>query len=299
VLFILPSLIFVAGYFYHDAIKLQQKLQVSAGFLLAATVMQVAFWFTASSIWRQIVFLLSSTRLSLLQSYSQLAIVGIGKYLPGKVWGMIARGIQLKKHGVNPEKAFLATFYEQYILLHAGLVLCATLAIFLLPNRFVFLAAVVAVLAVVFGTSVRHYGILGFLYIWQKIRKENLSKCQTDIPVCDYLFLLSKFTLLWVLNGLVFSGLYFTFFNSPLDIKLVAMMVLANTVGITVGFFALFAPGGIGVRELFSSAILAHVLSLSDAALLSLIYRLWVIAMEMLSGIAILPIATDSAVKKQ
>ncbi len=291
-LFIVVSMVFVAGYFYRDAIKLRHAMYFSPGFLLTAAVIQVTFWFTSSLIWRQIVLMLSSARLSLLQSYSQLAMVGIGKYLPGKVWGMVARGLHLKKHGVNLEKTFLATFYEQYILLHASVVLCAALLIVVLPTRFYWLAGAAVVLVVVLGTALRHYGIRGFFFFWHKFRKEGSTMVRTDVPTRAYLSLLGKFTLLWVLNGLVFSSLYFAFFNSSPDAKLIATMILANTVGITIGFFALFAPGGIGVRELISSAILAHAVPVADAVLLTLIYRLWVVAMEMLSGIAILPIVT-------
>ena len=291
-LFILASMVFVAGYFYRDAIKLRHALHLSPGFLLAAAVIQVTYWFTASSIWRQIVFMLSSARLSLLQSYSQLAMVGIGKYLPGKVWGMVARGLHMKKHGVSLEKTFLATFYEQYILLHASVVLCAALVVVLLPARFFWLAGMAVVLAVVLGMSLRDYGIRGFLFFWCKLRKQGPMTVQTDVPARAYLSLLGRFTLLWLFNGLVFSSLYFALFKSMPDAALLVTLILANTVGITIGFLALFAPGGIGVRELVSSAILAHAVPVPDAVLLALIYRLWVVAMEMLSGIAILPIVT-------
>ncbi len=291
-LFILASMVFVAGYFYSDAIKLRHALHLSLGFLIATAVIQATFWFTASSIWRQIVSMFSSARFSLLQSFSQLAMVGIGKYLPGKVWGMVARGLHLKKHGVNLEKSFLATFYEQYILLHASVVLCAALVVVLLPDRFYWLSGAAVVLAVLLGTTLRDYGIRGFLFFWRKFRKGGPAMARTNIPTRAYLVLLGRFTLLWVLNGLVFSSLYFALFNSPLDTALIAILILANTAGITIGFLALFAPGGIGVRELVSSAVLAHAVPVADAVLLTLIYRLWVVAMEMLSGIAILPIIT-------
>lgn len=291
-LFILASMVFVTGYFYHDAIKFWHVLHLSHGFLLAAAVIQVFYWFTASSIWRKIVLMLSCAKLSLLQSYCQLTMVGIGKYLPGKVWGMVARGLHLKKHGVSLENTFLATFYEQYILLHASVVLCAALVVVLLPARYFWLAGVAVVLAVVLGTFMRDYGIRGFLFFWHKLRKEGPATVRTGVPARAYLSLLGRFTLLWVLNGLVFSSLYFALFRSMPDVKLIATLILANTVGITVGFLALFAPGGIGVRELVSSAILAHAVPVADAVLLALIYRLWVVAMEMLSGVAILPIVT-------
>jgi uncharacterized membrane protein YbhN (UPF0104 family) len=56
-------------------------------------------------------------------------------------------------------------------------------------------------------------------------------------------------------------------------------------VGITLGFFAIFAPAGIGVREGVTSAILLNQMPLTDALLLSLLYRLWVVAIELSGGL--------------
>jgi uncharacterized membrane protein YbhN (UPF0104 family) len=54
----------------------------------------------------------------------------------------------------------------------------------------------------------------------------------------------------------------------------------------------LFAPGGVGVREGVGAALLANIMSLEDAVLLMLMFRLWVVVMELIAGAAVLRNAT-------
>ena len=72
----------------------------------------------------------------------------------------------------------------------------------------------------------------------------------------------------------------------------VPVFVLSLTAGFLAGFVALFAPGGVGVREGVGAALLANIMSLEDAVLLMLMFRLWVVVMELLAGALMLRGAT-------
>lgn len=72
-----------------------------------------------------------------------------------------------------------------------------------------------------------------------------------------------------------------------LNLELLGWLVLANILGITIGFFALFAPGGIGVRETITSLTLTQVMPLETALLLSLVFRFWIVASELSGSIII------------
>jgi hypothetical protein len=59
-------------------------------------------------------------------------------------------------------------------------------------------------------------------------------------------------------------------------------VVIANTVGITIGFFAVFAPAGIGVREGMTAWMLSTYMPLADAVILTVLFRLWLLAVDAL-----------------
>jgi len=71
-------------------------------------------------------------------------------------------------------------------------------------------------------------------------------------------------------------------------LELLLALMLANTVGNTLGFLALFAPGGIGVREGVASSILAGFMPLGDAVMLSLLFRLWTVVLDALCSLVLL-----------
>jgi uncharacterized membrane protein YbhN (UPF0104 family) len=87
-----------------------------------------------------------------------------------------------------------------------------------------------------------------------------------------------------MLLGLVFCGIFYSAFPMEVQTKLPMALVLANTVGVVAGFVAIFSPGGIGVREAISSAILAGFIPTADAVVLSLLFRLWTVVMEAIFG---------------
>ena len=86
-------------------------------------------------------------------------------------------------------------------------------------------------------------------------------------------------------RGFVLTGLLFTFFGTSPTIEIFTVVLFANTVGITTGFLALFAPGGLGVREAATSSILSTIMPLSEAIALVIVFRLWIMAWEFMGGV--------------
>ena len=104
---------------------------------------------------------------------------------------------------------------------------------------------------------------------------------------CQYLVLLLTHSLMWILMGSVLASIYFAFSVQPFFLELYAVLMLANTVGIVVGFVALFAPGGLGVREAMTTAVLLPYIPLEQAAMLSITFRVWTTSVDILLAIAL------------
>jgi hypothetical protein len=254
--------------------------------LLSAGVFHVLFLYVACANWSRIVQISAGLSISLYDSFRQLAILGLGKYLPGKIWGAIARGAVLARLGVRADETLIATFHEQYLLVVSSVAVMAVCLVPVLDAWMAWLAGLGCGAIVALGYSAQ---ALGLRLIRQFTLKsgDSRSRSSAALPWGSYMWLMSRFFMLWILNGLIFASLYYGMFSGPISIERVSILIFANAAGITVGFLALFAPGGIGVREAISSAVLAVVMSVSDALMLGVVFRLWVTAVELASSLTL------------
>ncbi|HSS45880.1 MAG TPA: hypothetical protein VLL03_00480, partial [Burkholderiales bacterium] len=123
VLFLVAGFAFVFDYIREQTGKLEGVLYFSALYFFLALTVHSAFWTGAAWCWGRVVLFSNGTRLPLLVCFSHLALLTIGKYFPGKIWGMAARAALMKEQDINLSNALLATFHEQFIFLHAAVVL--------------------------------------------------------------------------------------------------------------------------------------------------------------------------------
>jgi hypothetical protein len=87
-------------------------------------------------------------------------------------------------------------------------------------------------------------------------------------------------SLIWFFSSITFILIYFALGYTTFDFNIFAWLVIANIMGIVGGFFALFAPGGIGIREGIIVSILIQFMPLKEAILYSLLYRIFLVAIE-------------------
>lgn len=280
-IFFAAGLIYVAYYFLALAPRLTHTVNPSPGLLWLAVAIQIACLLLLAQLWRSVLSGVSAARLTLLQSMAQLALVGIGKYLPGKIWGMVARGAHVQRYGFEASAALLATYHEQALLLHAAVLTCATLIAWLYHWHWL---AVIAIASLLSGPLLLHR--LWGVFTWLAALSQRMTTAPrfTHLSLRRYLYLSLGYSLNWLINGLALAVIYYSCFTRPFTFELLGTLVLANTAGISLGFFALFAPGGIGVREAVTSALLAQHMPLADAALLSVLYRFWLIAWDLALG---------------
>jgi len=297
IVFLIGSLVFLVDYFLEQANLVTKPLYFTWQFLLMTILAHILFWILSSFIWKYLLLTIYNVFISPFQSFSQLVFVSIGKYMPGKIWGMVARGTQLKEFGINVKEIFFITLQEQILMLHAGSVISAILIGFLIAKTWAYGLMIAAILSVLVGRRMQILFITLLDYLISNLTKPDPKKTITQQ---QYFSLLIAYIMLWILIGWVFTGLYFTFVTQDdFSIKIMAWMILANTVGIMVGFLALFAPAGIGVRESISSIILSQIIPLEQAIFLSLLFRLWTVVTELGLGIIVGYILGKNIFKKQ
>ena len=248
--------------------------------LLLAAAIHGLFWILAAAFWRYAVYVTTDNRLSLSESFRQLALVAVGKYVPGKIWGFLARGTALKEGGTTTRGVFAATFVEQWAMLMSAGLIGGLLLLLIRPNQLIAVFAVVAIATALFGCHLFRFGAALFQRVFNVIATKGATGFAMPLGYWHYVVLLAMHSLMWVLTGFVLASIYYAFSLQPFSLELCAALMLAIMLGIVVGFVAVFAPGGLGVREAVTTAMLLPYMPLEQAAVLSIAFRLWTTSVD-------------------
>jgi len=254
--------------------------------LIAAA--QAAFWAINALAWRTVLRTNEVYTVSTAAALVQLATANVGKYVPGKIWGMVARGALLGRHGVSARRVVGVTLQEQYCLVLSGVVTCWVFTPLLVPGTATVLLGAMALVGLAFTVWLGWLVYVSFgqrvsrlVQRWRRVDDEEPASVRT-LPARAFVTIVGLYALGWLLNGLVLALIYISAFPMSLDGQGFATVVIANTVGITIGFFAVFAPAGIGVREGMTAWMLSTYMPLADAVILTVLFRLWLLAVDAL-----------------
>ena len=255
--------------------------QLNWGPLVVAGIGQIAFWWLYAAIWRYLVRILTGCDMPMRVAWGHCALMSIGKYLPGKIWGLLGRGVALVDLGASPAQSLGVAYIEQLLFIHSGMLIGLLAFVWAKPIGLIPLFAGVAALASIplaarWGDS-----------IYRFVSRYTITGMEIP-PHWDwcfgrYLSVLGAFTLLWSLAGIIFAALYFAFY--PFDLALLPILVTANATALILGFLAFFAPAGIGIREAIIVAIAGGATPLGGATVLAAVYRAWTLTTDAFSGV--------------
>lgn len=116
-------------------------------------------------------------------------------------------------------------------------------------------------------------------------RKENNSfQLLTQISYWSYLKSIGLSFLLWVITGGVIFFIFLAF-QFPIKITDLFVCILAAAASAVVGFLAVFAPDGIGVKEGVGVILLSQITTQESAFLVMITLRLLTILVDVCSGL--------------
>jgi len=273
--------------------------KIYSQYLFFAVFMQIIYWLVSSFCWKQTLFASSATSIPLRKSFFQVLTVQFGKYIPGKIWGIAARSYQLSLSNINYAQSSHATILEQILMAHTG-ALCGLYGWILIfkPS----LRWVVVLLA--FGSLILIPKFYEQLLLWstalyQRVKHRKVASDHRSISTSGYFKLFSIYLLDWLSLGCVELFIYLALFNQTLTADFTILLLSANAFGVIAGFFVFFIPGGIGVRESVTAGILSFIIPITDAALLVIVFRLWLICAELIAGAIYLLINRHRSIVKQ
>jgi len=247
--------------------------------LIASFGVVLAVFAYLVALWSLMVRSLGGPRLGLLDSMKIFFVANLGRYLPGKVWQLAGLTYLAGKRGVTLPVASSAAVLGQIFALGAAVTLAglalATGATGRVPSQLapwaLFLVALIAIATMVPAT------LRLSLRIAFKIGGKAL-----DVPRVDPWFgprWLGLYLIAWLGYGLAFGLLWLSFRELPPASWPAAVGSFAGAYFL--GYAAVFAPAGVGVREGAMAVLLSPSMGAADAAVIAVMARLWMTVAEL------------------
>jgi hypothetical protein len=202
-----------------------------------------------------------------------------GKYIPGHIWQFVGRITFLAEKGVSKKRALLSIHLESASsILAATLTLLVSLTLSSVRPDEIGIPLIAA--AIFLCLTLLHPKLLeSALNIFFTILKKD--KVTVDFSFKNMLLITAYYIAAWFVLSLSF----FFLINSLYDIGFASFfdVAFAFTASYVAGYLAIFAPGGIGVREGFLILFLGRVVPEFIAPVVSILSRIWFIIGELLS----------------
>ncbi len=228
-------------------------------------------------LWHRFLLLFGEKR-SWSETTLDIGLLSVGKYFPGKIVGLLARGaIQGNASAVSASSAALSIL-EQLVSLIVGcitgLCLFGAALIFNEPKQLAIFALGYLVLAALC--------LKIFLRLVHRVPfiAKKLDKRLTTIPYSTACWLGLGYGLTWALTAFSLAPLVETVLAPGETLLLLSVFLIS----IVAGWLAIFAPAGIGVREAVFTALAAPVVPWQQALLWISLHRLICCGLDIFFG---------------
>jgi len=281
-LFMLGSLLAALHWYFSQDLEDFSLARFAPGYLITAALLQLVAIAAVIVSWHLNLLGQGVERLRISQSLAMVGISTIGKYTPGKVWGLLARGAVLYRHDGRTMPAVVSAVVEQAALAHSALILVITTYLVYSYNLTLGALALALLLPTVWWAA-RSEALLNWLI--RRLRRYEhveIAGFRASYPaVCLTLLVM------WTLASAVLWLL--TLAYGVAEMPPVSLLLLASILSYLGGFAAFFAPAGIGVREGLLVAMLGPFIGVSAAIYISLLQRLVTAGVDIaLGGVALL-----------
>lgn len=246
----------------------------------------VALLLVTGLTWRHCLYAVSGRRISLHNAVVHTAFMLIGKYVPGKVWGIALRAVTSARYALTPAMVMRGSLLEFSLAIQSGLVM--GLPVYFLHSRPTLLILTIALLVPASYLFYRH-GLRLLTWLSRAVPRlgDRLPGALegTDPGARAYFPALALFCVQWAIICTIVLILLRVVDAAPSAGSL-APVAAAYPLSVLVGFAALFAPGGIGVREGAFVGLLVPFLPLKEAVDLALLLRAWNVSFDFVVGLA-------------
>lgn len=255
---------------------------IAASLLTALTyVYNVGIWNRTLRWWSQ--------RLPFREALRIWFLTNLARYIPGTVWQFVGLAAMSRAAGVAPGAATGAILLQQLVLLATGIAITAGLAPrFLGPwagqlspwTVVVTVGSALALFAVVLPRAGRFVRALG-----SRFGRPDLT--WPNPPNGEFMGYVVALALPWLAYGTAFYWFADAMFGGDGGVSVVTA-VAAFVGSYVAGLIAVFAPGGLVVRETALVLALTGAVGADRALFLSIGSRLWLVAVELATACVVL-----------
>ena len=251
------------------------RIGFSGLIVLASYAVLIATWRGTVQAW--------GSRIDVLDAARIWFVSNLGRYIPGKVWQIGAMGVMAQRVGVSPVAAVGSALVVSLVHVLVGFAVVAGTGRELLagtaPSGLLLPVALVGLGA---GVLLAPWLLPPGVRLLARLTGRPLEMPALP-PRAIWIAGLGS-AAAWLLFGLAFRELAVGLLGAATGDA--SAYIAVFTLSYLLGFLALFAPGGIGIRELSMAALLvsAGLSTAPEAALLVVASRLWLTVLEILPG---------------
>ncbi len=223
--------------------------------------------------------------LSFAQATRIWTIANLGRYLPGKVWSIGALGVLAKRDGVSGIAASGAAILGTLLNIGAGFGIMALSGSRVLGAIQPWLQTVAIVVSVVFVFGTLALPLILPPLLARVAAWRGVATPERHLPARTLWIAIAINACSWMAYGLAFAT--FARGITPAVMSSPTMFITIWTASYLAGYISLFAPGGIGVREVVMSGSLVALglASPGDATFLAITSRAWLTIWEIAPGL--------------
>lgn len=276
-----------------DVERAARTLEIQWGWIGAASLIVLATYAMLIQSWRMLLAGWGGS-LPFAKAAQIWTVANLGRYLPGKVWSIGALGVLASREGVSGVAAAGAAVLGTLLNIGAGFGVSVIFGGDLLDAITPGLRRISAVAAFLFliGVAILPFllpALLDRFARWRRLplAEQHLSK--GTVWLATFIN-----TVAWVGYGMAFAC--FSRGVTPAVNAPPVLFVAVFAASYLVGYLVLFAPGGLGFREVALSALLitAGLAGQGEAAILGATSRIWLTVLEVLPGLVGLLLMTPA-----
>ncbi|HEY2027321.1 MAG TPA: hypothetical protein VGG78_09945 [Gemmatimonadaceae bacterium] len=242
---------------------------------LTAHAVLVQTWRTVLATW--------DARLPFWSAARIWSVSNLGRYLPGKIWQIGAMGAMAREVGVSPVAASGSAVLGTLVNILAGFVV-ALIGGRALLERSSEGRGTIALLIVALAFAVLAAAPLAVPRLALLVGRMSGRPLRATLPARAVLYALAGNIVAWTLYGAAFE-----LFTGGVLGRVAGgygEYLAAYTISYLLGYLALFAPAGIGVREGAMMTVLtfAGLATRPEAALVAVTSRVWLTLLEVVPG---------------
>ncbi|MCD6161389.1 MAG: hypothetical protein J7K40_03125 [candidate division Zixibacteria bacterium] len=288
-LFIVSAL-FMMAYYLHSNWAVLKDYQWQFNIKLALLSICLLWIATSGSVYiiAHISRKLTGVNIKYFQMYRIISITSIGRYLPGKIWNILGFYYYISEYGIDKKKATLTIAASEVA--GKGGALTLGLCYFLFSSKFQDYLPLMIIL-LIGCLAMMHPRILDLVINFglRIIKKQSI---EINFTYSNVLVFFLMYIVVWLLHSLAF----YTLVSSIISLESISFIHFSTILPLcwVVGYIALFAPGGIGVREGMLVLTLSEFLAPEIALTIAIIQRIWFIIVEGISFLTAYMIKSDA-----